>query len=105
LLNANPAALQSSSAETCDIVDADDPMARGTYGCRHGAVMAPPSLHLQIFRTLFALVWNVFKPYSAMRAINGGWLRTPSMSVCSGSGLSSVWNPKLKAFFAARHKR
>jgi hypothetical protein len=32
-------------------------MARGTYRYRRGAVMAP-SLHLQIFRTLFALVWN-----------------------------------------------
>ena len=33
-------------------------MARGTYRYRRGTLMAAPSLHLQIFRTLFALVWN-----------------------------------------------
>src|ERR1700680_74743 len=49
---------QFSSAETCNIVGADDPVARGTYRHRRGALMAPPLLHLQIFRTLFALVWN-----------------------------------------------
>src|SRR3984893_7887932 len=54
----SPRHAQPSSAETCDIVGADEPMARGTYRYRHGALMAPPSLHLQIFRTLFALVWN-----------------------------------------------
>jgi hypothetical protein len=43
-----------------DIVGADDPMARGTYRYRRSAVMAPPSLHLQI------------SALSEMRAINGG---------------------------------
>jgi hypothetical protein len=87
LLNANPAALQSSSAETCDIVDADDPMARGTYRYRRGAVMAPPSLHLQIFRSPFALVWNVFRML---------WLGPlPSLEIRN----------RKACFFAARHKR
>jgi hypothetical protein len=47
-----------------DIVGADDPMARGTYRYRRGAVIALPSLLLQIFRILFALALNAFKPFS-----------------------------------------